>query len=155
MIHIPARTPLAWYHCSWEAPLWKPLNVPRTSPSSLTLTKLALAVAYQLKITRPRRHIGPDDMCLHGNPRWQVVGGQRLNLKGIMWPRGHGRVQERQDGQRREGYSVRKAAAAMTRKIPTVRERERERECLISTLHYHSLGNINMPFAIELKSSCH
>lgn len=58
---------------------------------------------------------------------------------------------------------VGKAAAEVTRKIPSLAESigggggGGEGELFISTsaLHCHSLGNINMPFATEPKSLCH
>lgn len=49
------------------------------------------------------------------------------------------------------GQSVRKvAAAATTKKIPSVRGRAHG----ISALHCRSVENINMPFATERKSLC-
>lgn len=57
--------------------------------------------------------------------------GGLLEVRGekIMWPWGHGWVQE---GRRREAYLLRKAAVAATRKIPSMRQRgKRENSCLL------------------------
>lgn len=157
MIHIPARTPSLWYHYSREAPLWKPLKCPQNFPHSSGV-KLALAVGWAAKNNPPRRLAGPDDICLHRNPRWQVVGGQRLDLERIMWPQGRGRAQE-WVGEKKRGRLSRKGSCSNGKENPPLWERAREgmQSLLspVSAIHYHSFGNINMPFAIELKSLCH
>lgn len=95
IIHIPARTPLAWYHYSWEVPLWKPLNVPRTSPIDFrphsSLSKLAVAATRQLNINCQDATLVPmtyvsiatwDDRLLE--VRGWILGGWRL-----VWPWEH------------------------------------------------------------------
>lgn len=144
MIHIPTRTVLAWYYYSWEAPLWKPLNVPRTSPCCLTLTKQALAEVGQLKITCQGATLA-GMTCVVLKSR----DGRLLEVRGktIMQPEGHGRAEERQNGQRREGNTVRKAAGTTTRKIPSMKEKMERSHLLCPALspiwkYKHALCNL-------------
>lgn len=148
MIYIPTRTPLAWYHYSWEAPLWKPLNVPRTSPGSLTLNNLALAVAGLLKITRQDTALARMT-CVSMESR----DGRLMVVRGreIMWPWEHGRVR------RRDSHSVTTAAAATKgwgeRGIGSERERTGIPSLFLSVPStITQFGNINMPFGINLRS---
>lgn len=119
MIHIPTRTPLAWYHYSWEAPLWKPLNVRRNPPppptsKRVTLTELIPAGARQLKISC--QHVSLSRMTCVFRESWD---GR------LLWVRGRNMWLQRGGWVQKEGRFW-KSAAAMTRKIPFLGERKHE-----------------------------
>lgn len=136
MTHIPSRTPLAWYHYSWESTITKTPKRPQKFPQQLDIsppfqnTKLALAVARQIKIT-----CQDATLVLMTYVSMETWDDRLLEVRGWILRESCdlGEMEECRNWRGREERGLFSQKGSCSKENPLhEREIERERECLLS-----------------------